>query len=358
MTKNLVPVFFDSFENKNRLQLQCMQRLGFRPHWFQTAVSKKDGVEDMHILKPGLFARLAQVLSFFFRHRAAIHHIEIYPGGRFSFIYLMLARVFRIPVLCAERGDIYFAFHKKYDRFTRWSMNMVYRFADYLWLRELFAADYLEEMKMLRPYFFIHNVVPIPPAEQVTAWHNRDIDFLWVNSLKSFRRVEWFTSALQQAELSDTHNVLLGITESALRNEYARVDALPNLDVKGFIAPAEYYRKAKFFVMPASIVYLNHALLEAMSYGVVPIITRAQGAELIIDHDVNGFITAYDEASFTTAMKQAHSLDDAAYQKLSEAAREKVISDYSETYYFNALKNMYETIGAGRQPDMEVSARH
>ena len=350
MAKDKIIIFIDSFQEKNRLQYNLIKDFGYQSVWFQTHPKVKEGIDTVHVLKPGLMARCIQVVSFFFKYKQTIHHIELYPGGRFAFLYLLFAKLFRIQVLCCERGDIYYYIHKKYDRLTRISQYIVYRFADYLWLRELFAADYLKQMKLHRPYFFIHNVVPVPDIEKLPLRSERPIDFLWVNSLKSFRRVEWFGEALDKTEFKDTQNVLLGITEGAVKNEYAQISQKHNLEVHGFVSPKAYYLKAKFFVMPASIVYLNHALLEAMSYGVIPIITEAQGASLIIKQGEDGFITAYEKEAFIVGMKKSRLMDEAMFNQISISARAKIVAEYSETYYAKELKSMYDCISKKSSP--------
>jgi glycosyltransferase involved in cell wall biosynthesis len=342
--KHTILIFIDEFRGKNKVQYDIMRASGFTTHWFQTSTKLQPEIDTIHILQPSFMARLMQVFSFMSKHRSTIHHIELYPGGRFAVFYLFIAKLFRIPVLCCERGDIYYYHHKKYDRVTRLSQYLIYRFADYMWLRELFAADYLTEMGIRRPYFFIHNVVPLPPENQVSDIAARDIDFLWVNSLKSFRKVSWFVEALTRPSFIHTRNVLLGLTDDGPQGEYAFVEKLPNLEVHDFIPPAVYFRRAKFFVMPASLVYLNHALLEAMSYGVVPIITEADGASLIIEHNVDGFITKFDQEAFIQGMENAMQLTPEQYQIYAANARKKIVTDYSADYYNNAIREMYSLI--------------
>ncbi len=344
MTKNKIVVFIDSFQEKNRLQYDLMNEFGYESVWFQTAVSVKEDIQTIVVLRKGLFPRLYQLIIFFSKNKSNLHHTELYPGGRFAFLIMLISKLAGVPVLCCERGDIYNLVYKKVDFLTRTSQFMVYKFANYMWLRELFAEDYLKKINIHRDHFFIHNVVPIPTIEKLPTYSERDIDFLWVNSLKSFRRVDWFDDALEQAYFSATKNVLLGVTDHALKNEYSHIDAKKNLEVNGFISPKEFYKRAKFFVMPASIVYLNHALLEAMSYGVVPLITDAQGASLIIQNGVDGFICPYEKEAFVNLMKNALVMTEVDFNNMSIQAREKIISDYSATYYKTGLKKMYDSI--------------
>ena len=173
---------------------------------------------------------------------------------------------------------------------------------------------------------------------------------LWVNSPKDFRNASWYVEALQNEQLKDCTTFLLGVNNTTDKNLiYTSQDSfkktiLQNLTLLEYTDQKEYYLRAKYFVLPASLIYLNHSLLEAMSYGVVPIVTAAAGAEQIITNNQDGFITEYTKEAFAKKMTEVLSINDSEYNQLSVKAREKIISDFSIDYYKKRLWEMYKII--------------
>jgi glycosyltransferase involved in cell wall biosynthesis len=118
-----------------------------------------------------------------------------------------------------------------------------------------------------------------------------------------------------------------------------------NLTVLSFISnPSEFYKKARFFVLPAEVVFANNALLEAMSYGVVPLISRQSGSELIVEDGVSGFLFDHNQESFKEAMLKAFKISNEAYLKMSFAAIEQIKMRFSSDTYYVQLQIMYNKL--------------
>ena len=98
-------------------------------------------------------------------------------------------------------------------------------------------------------------------------------------------------------------------------------------------------------MLPADIVFANHALLEAMSYGVVPLISNQPGSDLIVDDNVNGFIFEHNEESMESAMQKAMQLTDEEHRKLSQQSRIKMQQEFSVQNYEKGLKELYSLLG-------------
>jgi glycosyltransferase involved in cell wall biosynthesis len=213
----------------------------------------------------------------------------------------------------------------------------------------LYAERYLKQIRIQTPQRFIHNVIQLPDFEE-RNFEEKDIDFLWVNSLKDFRKVDWFLNALKSPELKHSKAVLLGLTdvrkdEAIYKMQIEMLAQKPNnLEVVPYTSPQEFYRRSRYFILPTSLVFLNNALLEAMSYGVVPIITNAEGSDLVIDNRKNGFISAFTEESFKAVMIECSAINKTDYQRLSREAIEKTKSAFSPAYYENQLMKMYSEL--------------
>lgn len=342
-------ILLDIFLKKNHLQHHILVQNGFYPIWLQCSTEAKLQQEHGLVLPNSFFRRSIFLFKLLFKNRKQIHHVEIYPGGRYAPVFLLLAKLFSLKILCVERGDLYYLVHKKYNWLTRISGHIVYRFSAMIWTRELYAKEYLEKLNIKTEQRFIHNVIQLPEFKEI-PFHEKDIDFLWVNSLKDFRKLDWFLSALRKPELAHTKSLLLGVTENIHNASIykTQVDLLvnkpENLETLPYSSPHEYYRRARFFVLPTSLVFLNNALLEAMSYGVVPIITETDGADHIIDEGKNGFISAFNENAYAECMIKSSKLDEHQYKLLSQQAIEKTRTAFSPAYYEQQLMKMYKEI--------------
>ena len=103
----------------------------------------------------------------------------------------------------------------------------------------------------------------------------------------------------------------------------------PLSDVLGFVDPAPFYRRSRFFVLPADVVFCNFALLEAMSHGVVPIVSDTPGARLVVSDGVSGIIADHSAEGLRRGLERALSLDQDDWRAGSAGARRAVQEEYS-----------------------------
>ncbi|MGB4400107.1 MAG: glycosyltransferase, partial [Daejeonella sp.] len=298
------------------------------------------GTDRYFVLATGLFPRLKQVFSFLRQNRHAIHHVEIYPGGRFSFIYMLLVNFFNIATICVERGDLLYFKRGGYDLITRFSMWICYKRARIVWYRELYMEEILQRLKIKR-MVFIHNAVEIKQKEyngvNSLPFQKKRIDFLWVNRLIPERKSDWFVDILNTDRFRNTQNILAGVLKQTLYNteqDYVIKNKPANLRLLDFVSdPWELYKESKFFVLPSSVVFANNALLEAMSVGVVPVIVNSTGYELIVQDGINGLVSDYSRQGFEDVMVRAKNMDETDYARMSEAAMNHIKTSFSsETY--------------------------
>ena len=205
--------------------------------------------------------------------------------------YLLMLKALRVPFIVIERGDI--GCIGRYGLFVRLALRIAYRWADLVIFKEPYMEAPLRRLTKA-PLHFVPNCVD---RAEPSRGEERDIDFLWVNRLIPEREIGWVTGAMRQAPLRGRNLFVLGAAES----EKAMVPQEPDVSVLGFIEPTPYYRRARFFCLPASIVFGNNALLEAMSFGVVPVVTDAPGVERLLEDGVNGMDELQQSAAFLNA---------------------------------------------------------
>ena len=347
--KNKVLIFVDLIASKNKLQLNLLQQMGLEPVCF---INHYRPDSDKYfltsgkqiLLETGFIRRIKQTYNYLKKNKASIHHLEIYPGGRFAFIYLFLAKWFSLKTICAERGDLLYFRKKDYHPLVKFSMYCCYRYADVIWYREIYMKSELEKITK-KPLFFLHNAIHIPAF---IPDNEKEIDFLWLNRVIPERKAKWFINILKKPAFATTKNFLVGVEEGTIFSEevkWVKENYPANLEIRAYSkTPQDYFKSAKFFVLPADVVFANHALLEAMSYGVVPLISKQPGSSLIVDDNINGFIFEHNEKSMEAAMVNALKLSPENYKKLSVQSRIKMEEDFSVENYAKGLKELYSLI--------------
>ena len=127
--------------------------------------------------------------------------------------------------------------------------------------------------------------------------------------------------------------------------KYALDNKSKYLDVVNYQKPDDFYLKSKFFVFPSDVVFLNNSLIEAMSYGMVPLISNVQSSELIVDDGIDGFIFDHSKDGLLKAMKKALNLTQTEYKKMSENAIVKIERSFSyEVWCKNYLSMINESL--------------
>ena len=346
--KDVVVIFIDRIATKNRLQIKSIHHLRMVPVFFVNEKTDHtaeylQGRDKEELLMRNFFKRLQQVFMFLKKTRKHIHHIEVYPAGRFSWIYILLSNILHIKSICVERGDIQYYKRKMYDKISRFSMWACYKFSSIIWYREFYMKDLLQKITS-KKLFFLHNAVDF--VNECSPAKEKDIDFLWLNRVIKERKSDWFISVLKKDELKNTVNYLIGLTEKTFHVKeqlFVNANKPDNLIILDYTKkPFEYYTRAKFFVLPADIVFANNSLLEAMSCGVVPLISDMPGASMIVEDGKSGFIFKHTQHDFEMAVEKALHLTNEQYSQFSKAAKDKILKDFSPQKYLKGLTDMYE----------------
>ncbi|MFY4749223.1 glycosyltransferase [Aliarcobacter butzleri] len=340
MKKKIVVFGIDNFSKKNIGQLDCLLKNYyeldiFTNDVFKNSILNTQNKAKVYILEKSFLSRFKQVYNYLKLNSKQINHAEIYPGGRFAFVYIFLCRVFKIKTIAVERGDL--LYYSRYDKLTQFSMRMVYKNSNIVWYRELYMKNILES-KFTKNIIFLHNSVNIKKLQVKEYKYN----FLWVNRFIKERKVKWFVDSVN--ELKFSKSIMLGLMNLYDEEKYALSNQSEYLEVFDYQDPKDYYLNSKFFVLPSDVVFLNNALLEAMSYGVVPLISDVQDARLIVDDGINGFIFEHTENGLKNAMKKAMLLSQEEYEIMSKNAIKKVEKSFSYDVWCEKYINMIKSL--------------
>jgi len=336
----------DTVKNKNIYQFEAMANLGFTYRCFgylnNKAIIKSNNYK--YIKYPtGFFKRIFTVFREIAANKGNINHIELYTGcGNFLIVEFFIAKLLGIKVCVVERGSPLRNINSHYGKFSNFFRKYIYKNATQVWIRELWMRNALVKLGRV-DYFFQSNAIEL--SKSFCHGSRKDIDFIWCNSLIKFRNVEWFIGAVSRKRFHGLNNVLLGMLDNnktvELQQEYVRSNKPNNTELLCFQDPSPYFIRSKFFVLPADIVYLNFALLEAMSFGVVPIVSNVEGVSEIITDGVDGIIAEHSKDGIEHAIEKAINLSDEEYEILSINARKKIEKKFSMKKWAMNLQRLY-----------------
>lgn len=342
--KRLVAILgIDTVREKSLHQTRLLAQHSFRTHILtyhrdQGSITH-DPSTEIEEIAPRLAGRIRQAFSFLRARRREFHHVELYPAGRFAWAYAVLCRALGIKLVVVERGDIRYYVQRLHSLPTRLSMYACYRLAHRIWYKEPHMADALERLR-LRRVFFLPNAIPMPAGDGVETEEGgrRSTDFLWVNRLVPERHPDWFARAVVELSRDAPVKVdVLGFSATRPFSDFRSLEDdvrqtladLPGVRCLDFTDPEPYYRDARFFVLPADVVFGNFSLLEAMARGVVPIVSDVDGSDLIVEDGENGIVVEHGPEALHAAMERAQAMEPERWKARSRAARATVADRYS-----------------------------
>jgi len=354
-SRTLVTVVgIDAVRPKNLYQTRWLQEHGFAVHVMtlhrDAGSIQADPSATIEPIIGGPVRRVRQFVSHLRQHRRSLHHVELYPGGRFAFVYALLCRLLRIPLLVVERGDLLQCQQRVYPLSARLSIYACYRLANRVWLREPYMLRAFARWRVSGS-FFLPNGVPVPADAPPAS--ERDLDVIWVNRLIRERHPDWFARAIARLSVERPLTCeVLGLRASdsgpATRRGEQELEQLladlPGCVLRPYVNPVPGFRRARWFVLPSDIVFGNFALLEAMSHGAVPIVSDVEGTDQIVRDGVEGFVAEHSPEGLHRTLERALALDEPSWQTMSDAARQTIVQRFSIDAWGERLLHEYAVL--------------
>ena len=104
-----------------------------------------------------------------------------------------------------------------------------------------------------------------------------------------------------------------------------------------------YLAASDIYMMSSVFEGLPIALLEAMSFGLPVVTTDAGGIREVIRHQREGLLTAVDEPDNLVDFALTLIRDPLCLKSMGEAARRRIVSDFSMEKMVSELQHLYHT---------------
>lgn len=206
--------------------------------------------------------------------------------------------------------------------------------------RDLFRREWGRASELVR------NLVE-PPAAGATG-----DAVVWLSTYKSAKRPEWFTDLARA--LPERRFVMAGVVppppDSTAAYDAARAagEALPNLDVRGFLDPGQasaLLREAGLFVHTSPAEGFPNTLLEAWAHG-LPVVSCVDPDGVVARYGLGSVVD--DPEALARAVREWMS-DAARRSEAGARARRYVEQFHSPASVLDALAAVFERVAAARR---------
>jgi len=267
-------------------------------------------------------------------------HIEIYDTGRMTFFYVLLCKLAKKNIMFILRGC---EFNKQNGSFWYILLLKALQLSNNIVAKEPLLYKEAKKIISINRLLFLPNAIKAFSGK-ILNYEDRDIDILFLNTPRKERNLFLLIDALSIL-LENNNNLriyivgfsILSDVSNKLQPEYQQsvLDYIKQkklekvIEIKPFVDnPYDYHSRSKIFVLPADHIFLNYSMLESMSCGTVPVVTKGDGWERIINEE-NGFVSDFIPLEFAEQIKNA--LIKENWENKSIKARETVINNYDIT---------------------------
>lgn len=355
----------DTIKQKNLYQLVGLTQRGYRfvvvtTDWNGTSIPLTRDINGITVRVVQLHRVRRDLI------RLTIHALrddrvtlaEVYPYSLFNFIFAVLVKAWRKPLLLIARGEEWRYLTKEKPFLQRFWFRLTYALADGVLYKETYMRDLFDTWGIKRKWL-LPNAIDLP--RKVRLHRPRECHFLFLNSMKAHRHPELalaaFIELCSERRLrrgspikmtvvgllrEKTNNVAIASKEAQLHAMIAGLDVPIELH-PWTKEPEQWFDNADVFLLPADVVYVNYALLEAMGRGIPAIIQDSPSADLLVTEGEDGYIVPLAKDAWK--MKMAQFIDDTELRiRMGAAARRKVAERYSTEPYLYAYERIYEEL--------------
>lgn len=307
---------------------------------------------------------LRLLFTIYFILKEKIQTIEVYDTGLLTFLYVSIAKLLGKRVIIFLIGSElnktdWNVKSQSLKRFIkRLGLYLSLKVADRIIYKELHMKTQLEIWRLKHKSHFVHNAIPIVASNNLSS-HQKDIDVLFLNSIRKVRNPHLFVNSIEilnnilpnlKVVMAGFHTLGNGFHESPEPNSETEIlnliskKNISNIRTLPFVNSSyELMKRSKVFVLPADIIFANYSLLESMAAGCVPVVTNGNGAELIIDNNINGLITGFNEKDIAKAIHDVL-INHRMLQRMSKNATEKISKTFSIDSWGEKIFTIYQNL--------------
>ena len=213
-----------------------------------------------------------------------------------------------------------------------------------------------EEKAILEEDFGIHNVISLPNCIDLSAARefNRNIegkeilDILYLGRIEPNKGIDYIFEACKALKSQGVKFHLNFAGKEETEGQYIpkfKEEFGEDFTFHGIVSgkkKTEVLKKCDIFLLPSFYEGLPMSLLEAMSFGQVPVVTPVGSIPTVVADNVNGcFIRVKNTEDIVNAVKRLIA-DSELFMSLSQKAKETIMAKFDDKEYIRILNLLYK----------------
>lgn len=110
------------------------------------------------------------------------------------------------------------------------------------------------------------------------------------------------------------------------------------------------------FVLPSESEGMSNAILEAMAMRLPVVVTAVGGAPVVVEEGTSGFLVDYPDSASMADRLGCLFADPALRDRVGEAARRRVVAEYSSAGMVRQMEKLYATLLHRKKPESHATA--
>jgi len=313
---------------KNNYQINYLSKkfdkiLIFTPDKLKHAKKICNNYTNMRLINnPSSLARFLIFIFYIFKYCNINLTSIISPYGHSSFFYFIILSIFNSTKISIEWGPIDILEKKNFleKRFS----SYIFKKSNYVWYKEHYMKNKL--ISLNKNLFFLPNITS--NNFPILKFYEKKIDFLWFNNFDN-RFPNLFIESLKISKFKKKINcVMIGDYNNKLK-KFETNNHMYSLQILNFSDDRSYLYQAKFFVLFAKRIFGNNSLLESMSSGAIPIVSKVSDSGNLVTNNLSGYIVENDKNKISSLLEKIHILDQSHWSNLSNNCIKKINSEYN-----------------------------
>lgn len=261
---------------------------------------------------------------------------------------IMLARLFRRRMIIHLHGGE-FLMHKKTPLWMKYMLEFVFTGKNPKIVLSLMEEEVLKHKFNSSKIFVLQNCIELREASEFNRMYAKNdmLILLFMGRISVSKGIEFIFQAfeyLKQKSIKFKFIMAGKGPEEKLYVQKFRELLGEGFEYKGVVSgdqKAELLKNCNVFLLPSFFEGLPMALLESMSFGLVPVTTNAGSIKYVIKNEINGIIVNKHSSEEIASAIEKLSEDREYMQELSTNARQYIFSNYNPDAYIARLNEIY-----------------
>lgn len=214
-------------------------------------------------------------------------------------------------------------------------------------------ADVVKQKFAAKNVYVLPNCVDLKDAAAFNRSDNETtpLQLLFIGRISSTKGLDFIYTALDELKKANLPFKFLMAGAGPQLAEYVQKFSsllAGDFEFKGVVsgqAKTNLYKSCNVFLLPSLFEGMPMSLLEAMSFGLVPVVTNVGSVSTVVNNE-NGFIITLDEKTTVTAIVTSVTAlhnNRQLLAQISKAAKEDIHKNFSPAAYINELNKIYAT---------------